>query len=80
MPFGYDFAEQLTLSMPRFEMRWKAPLKPLLTALGAPTLFSAGADLSGMADDPEGQGLDRAWGPSGGCDIPVVYDVSCVGR
>ncbi len=43
------------IAMPRLEVDWEADLVPVLTGLGAGSLFSsATADLTGMADAPDG--------------------------
>jgi len=46
---------ELSIALPKFELRTKAALKPTLSELGMPTAFTPSADFGGMvADAPEG--------------------------
>jgi len=45
-------AQKTVVTIPRFTMKYQTPLKEKIETLGAPTVFSEGADLSGISNEP----------------------------
>jgi len=45
-------ARKTVVTIPRFTMKYQSPLKEKITFLGAPTVFSQGANLSGISNEP----------------------------